>query len=86
MLDLMARESAVGWIKSYKLNSNTYQGIFSTALPEFKALRDFEWIGYPEMRMNMVQTVLASHIRKMAKILSDAYASLKRLNSPSKHC
>lgn len=38
-----------------------YQGIFTTALPEFKALRDFEWIGYPEMRMDMVQTVLASH-------------------------
>jgi hypothetical protein len=43
------------------LKSNTYQGIFTTALPEFKALRDFEWIGYPEMRMDMVQIVLASH-------------------------
>ena len=38
-----------------------YQGIFTTALPEFKAFWDFEWIGYPEMRMDMVQTVLASH-------------------------
>ncbi|KAF9480642.1 hypothetical protein BDN70DRAFT_856497 [Pholiota conissans] len=35
--------------------------IFKTALPEFKALRDFEWIGYPEMRADMVQAVLASH-------------------------
>ncbi|KAF8154245.1 hypothetical protein B0H34DRAFT_661953 [Crassisporium funariophilum] len=35
--------------------------IFKTALPEFRALRDFEWIGYPEMRADMVQAVLASH-------------------------
>ncbi|KAF8962211.1 hypothetical protein BDZ97DRAFT_1130863 [Flammula alnicola] len=35
--------------------------IFKTALLEFKALRDFEWIGYPEMRADMVQAVLASH-------------------------
>ncbi|KAF8205773.1 hypothetical protein K438DRAFT_1818498 [Mycena galopus ATCC 62051] len=35
--------------------------IFKSTLPEFKALRDFEWIGYPEMRADMVQTVLASH-------------------------
>ncbi|KAH9476900.1 hypothetical protein JR316_0010816 [Psilocybe cubensis] len=35
--------------------------IFKTALPEFKALRDFEWIGYPEMRADMVQAVYASH-------------------------
>ncbi|KAG6917132.1 hypothetical protein DXG01_003722 [Tephrocybe rancida] len=35
--------------------------IFKTALPEFKSLVDFEWIGYPEMRAEMVQTVLASH-------------------------
>ncbi|KAF8182895.1 hypothetical protein BJ912DRAFT_977037 [Pholiota molesta] len=38
-----------------------YSGIFKTALPEFKELRDFEWIGYPEMRADMVQAVLASH-------------------------
>ncbi|RDB17685.1 hypothetical protein Hypma_001198 [Hypsizygus marmoreus] len=37
--------------------------IFKTALPEFKALVDFEWIGYPEMRAEMVQAVLASHPR-----------------------
>ncbi|KAF8064383.1 hypothetical protein FPV67DRAFT_219414 [Lyophyllum atratum] len=35
--------------------------IFKTALPEFKALVEFEWIGYPEMRAEMVQAVLASH-------------------------
>ena len=66
MLDLMAREfqlfgNGFFFFKVHKLNSNMYQGIFTTALPEFKALRDFEWIGYPEMRMDMVQTVLASH-------------------------
>ncbi|KAF8890753.1 hypothetical protein BD779DRAFT_1622465 [Infundibulicybe gibba] len=35
--------------------------IFRTALLEFRALKDFEWIGYPEMRADMVQAVLASH-------------------------
>ncbi|KAF7345249.1 hypothetical protein MSAN_01901500 [Mycena sanguinolenta] len=35
--------------------------IFRSTLPEFKALRDFEWIGYPEMSAEIVQTVLASH-------------------------
>lgn len=35
--------------------------IFRTALPEFRALEDFEWIGYPEMRAEMVQAVLKSH-------------------------
>ncbi|KAG5720769.1 hypothetical protein E4T56_gene16926 [Termitomyces sp. T112] len=34
--------------------------IFKTALPEFKALVDFEWIGYPELRAEMVQAVLNS--------------------------
>ncbi|TFK63628.1 hypothetical protein BDN72DRAFT_902245 [Pluteus cervinus] len=37
--------------------------IFRTALPEFKALKDFEWIGYPEMRIDMVDAVLSSHPR-----------------------
>ncbi|KAF9456903.1 hypothetical protein BDZ94DRAFT_1176681 [Collybia nuda] len=37
--------------------------IFKTALPEFRALVDFEWIGYPEMRAEMVQAVLSSHPR-----------------------
>ncbi|KAJ7264050.1 hypothetical protein B0H12DRAFT_272542 [Mycena haematopus] len=35
--------------------------IFRSTLPEFKALRDFEWIGYPEMRAEIVQTILATH-------------------------
>ncbi|KAJ7607504.1 hypothetical protein FB45DRAFT_993876 [Roridomyces roridus] len=35
--------------------------IFRSALPEFKALKDFEWIGYPELRADMVQTVLSTH-------------------------
>ncbi|KAH6912156.1 hypothetical protein BKA70DRAFT_1422877 [Coprinopsis sp. MPI-PUGE-AT-0042] len=35
--------------------------IFKTALPEFRSLKDFEWIGYPEMRAEMVKAVLASH-------------------------
>ncbi|KAJ7153420.1 hypothetical protein C8R43DRAFT_1001883 [Mycena crocata] len=35
--------------------------IFRSTLPEFKALQDFEWIGYPEMRAEMVQTVLSTH-------------------------
>ncbi|EED84051.1 predicted protein [Postia placenta Mad-698-R] len=37
--------------------------LFRTTLPSFKALREFEWIGYPEMRADMVQAVLASHPR-----------------------
>ncbi|KIY63496.1 hypothetical protein CYLTODRAFT_403166 [Cylindrobasidium torrendii FP15055 ss-10] len=32
-----------------------------TALPKFKALRDFEWIGYPEMRADVVASVLETH-------------------------
>lgn len=36
-------------------------GIFRTALPAFNSLRELEWIGYPEMRTDMVQAVLASH-------------------------
>ncbi|KAJ6554424.1 hypothetical protein B0H19DRAFT_1262788 [Mycena capillaripes] len=35
--------------------------IFRSTLPEFKSLKDFEWIGYPEMRAEMVQTVLSTH-------------------------
>ena len=38
-----------------------HQGIFRVALPEFKALKDFEWIGYPELKADMVQSVLNSH-------------------------
>ncbi|KAJ2931938.1 hypothetical protein H1R20_g5163, partial [Candolleomyces eurysporus] len=37
------------------------QRIFKHALPAFKSLEEFEWIGYPEMRAEMVKLVLASH-------------------------
>lgn len=33
--------------------------VFKTALPEFGALREFEWIGYPELRQDMVQFLLS---------------------------
>lgn len=43
-------------------NANAvFPGIFRTALPAFKALQEFEWIGYPELRADMVQWILASH-------------------------
>lgn len=58
MLDLMTRKLQ---INRFNLSLTPHEGIFKTALPEFKALRDFEWIGYPEMRADMVQAVLASH-------------------------
>ncbi|TFK29203.1 hypothetical protein FA15DRAFT_610967 [Coprinopsis marcescibilis] len=35
--------------------------IFRTALPDFRSLKELEWIGYPEMKGEMVQAVLASH-------------------------
>ncbi|KZT39544.1 hypothetical protein SISSUDRAFT_1020026 [Sistotremastrum suecicum HHB10207 ss-3] len=35
--------------------------IFRNALPSFIALREFEWIGYPELRVEMVQAILSSH-------------------------
>ncbi|KAF7311788.1 hypothetical protein MIND_00189300 [Mycena indigotica] len=37
--------------------------IFRTTIPEFHALRSFEWIGYPELRAELVQTVLSAHPR-----------------------
>jgi hypothetical protein len=36
-------------------------GIFRTVLPDFKALEEFEWIGYPELQADMVQVLLKSH-------------------------
>lgn len=59
MLDLMARERRPPTI--LRMACLSFVGIFRTALPEFKALEDFEWIGYPEMRADMVQAVLQSH-------------------------
>ena len=35
--------------------------MFKSALPAFCALREFEWIGYPELRADMVQAVLQTH-------------------------
>ncbi|KAI0659532.1 hypothetical protein C8Q70DRAFT_915293 [Cubamyces menziesii] len=35
--------------------------MFKSALPAFIALREFEWIGYPELRAEMVQAVLQTH-------------------------
>ena len=35
--------------------------MFKSALPAFVALREFEWIGYPELRADMVQAVLQAH-------------------------
>ena len=32
--------------------------MFKSALPSFIAIREFEWIGYPELRAEMVQVVL----------------------------
>ena len=32
-----------------------------TALPAFRSLQEFEWIGYPELRAEMVQAILATH-------------------------
>jgi hypothetical protein len=34
---------------------------FKGALPAFKDLKEFEWIGYPEMRADSVKTLLGSH-------------------------
>lgn len=36
-------------------------GMLRTALPAFKSLQEFEWIGYPEPRGDMVQVLLATH-------------------------
>ncbi len=35
--------------------------MFRSALPAFNSLREFEWIGYPELRAEMVQAVLETH-------------------------
>lgn len=41
--------------------SHNGSGMFREALPAFKTLQEFEWIGYPEMRQDMIQAVLATH-------------------------
>ncbi|KAH9914059.1 uncharacterized protein BXZ73DRAFT_55175 [Epithele typhae] len=37
--------------------------MFISALPAFSALREFEWIGYPELRADLVQAVLQAQPR-----------------------
>ncbi|KAK7045361.1 hypothetical protein VNI00_007610 [Paramarasmius palmivorus] len=39
---------------------------FRTALPAFKYLKEFEWIGYPELRADMVKVILATHSHVMS--------------------
>jgi hypothetical protein len=38
-----------------------FLGIFRSALPEFKALEEFEWIGYPELQADLVKVLLKCH-------------------------
>ncbi len=48
--------------RSQNSSDHSFQpGLFRTALPEFRALEEFEWIGYPELRADMVQALLKSH-------------------------
>ncbi|KAM5530664.1 hypothetical protein V8D89_012814 [Ganoderma adspersum] len=44
--------------------------MFKSALPAFVALREFEWIGYPELRADMVQAVLQAqpHLQSLGLI------------------
>ncbi|ESK82186.1 hypothetical protein Moror_14458 [Moniliophthora roreri MCA 2997] len=58
-----------GTVKSLRLHWAIEEGdmldlmtrIFRTALPAFKNLKEFEWIGYPELRFDMVKLILATH-------------------------
>lgn len=45
----------------YNVTDNVHPGMFKSALPAFVALKEFEWIGYPELRADMVQAVLQAH-------------------------
>ncbi|KAJ6578735.1 hypothetical protein DFH09DRAFT_346889 [Mycena vulgaris] len=72
-LDVFDRVKAdpvfAGRVKSLRLHWAYEEGdmldlmirIFRSTLPEFKALQNFEWIGYPEMGAETVQTVLSTH-------------------------
>jgi hypothetical protein len=57
--DLMARESC--FLLRYGFALSIKSGIFRTVLPEFNSLREFQWIGYPELRADMVQAVFTHH-------------------------
>ncbi|EEB90345.1 hypothetical protein MPER_11458 [Moniliophthora perniciosa FA553] len=58
-----------GTVKSLRLHWAIEEGdmldlmtrIFRTALPAFRNLKEFEWIGYPELRVDMVELILATH-------------------------
>ena len=57
--DLVARELCV--LSRCDILLRFKSGIFRTALPEFTSLREFQWIGYPELRADMVHAVIAHH-------------------------
>jgi hypothetical protein len=63
MLDVMSSECEDFCSQSPFVHS--LPGIFRTALPEFTALEQFEWIGYPELQADMVQVLLKSHPKLM---------------------
>ncbi|KAL0065624.1 hypothetical protein AAF712_007402 [Marasmius tenuissimus] len=60
MLDLMIRASFFLRADRYMLSTKV-TGTFRTALSAFTSLKDFEWIGYPELRVDMVQSLFATH-------------------------
>lgn len=57
--DLVARELYL--LSCWNTSLTFGSGMFRTALPEFASLREFQWIGYPELRAEMVQTVFTHH-------------------------
>lgn len=58
ILDLMLSEYSL--MEFVFIIDGVYLGLFREALPFFTALKEFEWIGYPELRENDVQAVLES--------------------------
>ena len=77
--DLVARElcSPSRWDTPLIFES----GMFRSALPEFTSLREFQWIGYPELRAEMVQAVFAHHPNIQSLGLMYARTSLTRSSS-----
>jgi hypothetical protein len=59
MLDVMSRRDRIFCL--WTTSNDFLLGIFRSALPEFKALEEFEWIGYPELQADMVKVLLKSH-------------------------
>ncbi|KAG7087801.1 hypothetical protein E1B28_013742 [Marasmius oreades] len=72
-LDILDRAKAdskfAGLVKSLRLHWSIEEGdmldlmirTFRTALSVFRSLKDFEWIGYPELRADIVQSILSTH-------------------------